>query len=114
MATVDPTPARPAPPPAVQRDGTRLGERLLERGLIDATQLQYALQKNEVEKQRLGRVLIRHGLANESDIVRVLAEMNGIEYVQVDTLAHADPQVLAMFNRELCQLRQFLPLRRAG
>ncbi len=114
MATVDPTPARPATPPAVQRDGTRLGERLLERGLIDATQLQYALQKNEVEKQRLGRVLIRHGLANESDIVRVLAEMNGIEYVQVDTLAHAEPQVLAMFNRELCQLRQFLPLRRSG
>lgn len=115
MATVDPlTPARPLPPSAPQKDGMRLGERLLANGLIDATQLQYALQKNEVEKQRLGRILIKHGLANESDIVQALAEMNGIDYVQVDTLPQAEPQVLAMFNRELCQLRQFLPLRRAG
>lgn len=100
---------------ATDRDGNmRLGERMLDQGMIDATQLQYALQKNDVEKQRLGRILIRHGLANESDIVQTLAEMNGIEYVQVDTLPQADPQVLAMFNRELCQLRQFLPLRRSG
>ena len=113
MATVEPAPIRPSAPTALQKEGTRLGELMLERGLLDATQLQYALQKNEVEKQRLGRVLIRHGLANESDIVRALAEMNGVEYVQVDTLPQSDPQVLAMFNRELCQLRQFLPLRRA-
>jgi len=107
------TPIRPSAPTSLQKEGTRLGELMLERGLLDATQLQYALQKNEVEKQRLGRVLIRHGLANESDIVRALAEMNGVDYVQVDTLTQSDPQVLAMFNRELCQLRQFLPLRRA-
>lgn len=112
MATVDSTPIRPTPQTAQQKDGSRLGERMLEHGLIDSTQLQYALQKNEVEKQRLGRILIKHGLANESDIVQALAEMNGIGYVQVDTLPQADPQVLAMFNRELCQLRQFLPLRR--
>ncbi|MBS7456799.1 GspE/PulE family protein [Coralloluteibacterium stylophorae] len=109
MATVDPT--RPAPP--APSAGNRLGEILRERGLIDDAQLQYALQKNEVEQQRLGRVLIKHGLASESDIVQVQAELQGIDFVQVETLPEADPQVLAMFNRELCQLRQFLPLRRA-
>jgi general secretion pathway protein E len=115
MATVDPTtPVHSQPNSAEQKSGMRLGERMLAHGLIDATQLQYALQKNEVEKQRLGRILIKHGLANESDVVQALAEMNGIDYVQTDTLPQADPQVLAIFNRELCQLRQFLPLRRAG
>ncbi|WP_225540734.1 type II/IV secretion system protein [Xanthomonas sp. XNM01] len=111
MATVDP---RVSPAGTNGNAPTlRLGERLLERRLIDQTQLQYALQKNEVEHQRLGRILINHGLANESDIVQVLSEMNDIAYVAVDTLPVAEPQVLAMFNRELCQLRQFLPLRRA-
>ena len=114
MSTTEAALTRPEPQAAPGKGSSRLGERMLDRGLLDATQLQYALQKNEVEKQRLGRILIRHGLANESDIVQTLAEMNGIDFVQVDTLPQADPQVLAMFNRELCQLRQFLPLRRAG
>lgn len=114
MSSTEAAALRPQVPASLEKTSVRLGERMLERGMIDATQLQYALQKNVVEKQRLGRILIRHGLANESDIVRTLAEMNDIEYVQVDTLPTADPQVLAMFNRELCQLRQFLPLRRTG
>ncbi len=90
----------------------RLGEILLERGLISATQLEYAQQKRQVEQQRLGRVLISHGLASESDIVRALAELQGHPFVQVETLPTPEPQVLSMFNRELCLTRQFLPLRR--
>lgn len=108
MADTD-TPTAPQTPAR-----KRLGEHLRELGMIDDTQLQYALQKNEVEQQRLGRVLIKHGLVSESDIVKVLAEMSGIEYVSIETLPAPDPQVLALFNRELCQLRQFLPLRRDG
>jgi general secretion pathway protein E len=90
----------------------RLGEILTERGLLRPIQLEYAQQKREIEQQRLGRVLINHGLANESDIVRALAELQGHEFVTVETLPLPDAQVLAMFNRELCLTRAFLPLRR--
>lgn len=90
----------------------RLGEILLERGLLTPAQLQYALQKHAVESQRLGRLLIRHGLVNESDVVQVMAELQGSNFVRVESLPQADPQVLALFNRELCLLRAFLPLRR--
>jgi general secretion pathway protein E len=100
------------PPPTQAAGSSRLGEILLERGMLNAAQLQYALQKHSVENQRLGRLLIKHGLANESDIVRVMAELQGITFVPVESLPHADPQVLALFNRELCLLRAFLPLRR--
>jgi len=113
MATVDPRTERAPAPPAAARDQSRLGELLHERGLLDPAQLLYARQKNQVEQKSFGRLLIQHGLANESDIVRTQAELQGIEYVQVDTLPEPDPQVLALFNRELCQLRQFLPLHRA-
>ncbi|TWI06222.1 general secretion pathway protein E [Luteimonas cucumeris] len=110
MATVDLSPPRPAAAP--QDSAARLGNILFERGLLNAAQLQYALQKHKVENQRLGPLLIRHGLASESDIVRVLAELHGIRFAPVETLPEPDPQVLAMFNRELCLLRSFLPLRR--
>jgi len=96
----------------VSLEQAKLGVLLSEQGLLDPIQLLYARQKNLVEQQTFGRLLIQHGLANESDIVRTHAEMQGIAFTQVETLPVADPQVLAMFNRELCQLRQFLPLRR--
>ncbi|MCR6685644.1 type II/IV secretion system protein [Pseudoxanthomonas sp.] len=112
MATVDPRTERPAAPAPAGREQSRLGELLHERGMLDSAQLLYARQKNQVEQKSFGRLLIQHGLANESDIVRTQAELQGVEYVQVDTLPVPDPQVLALFNRELCQLRQFLPLRR--
>ncbi len=92
--------------------GLRLGEILFERGLLNAPQLQYALQKHAIEGQRLGKLLIKHGLASETEIVRVIAELQGTTFTPVDTLPQADPQVLALFNRELCLLRSFLPLRR--
>ncbi|NZA24814.1 type II/IV secretion system protein [Luteimonas sp. SJ-92] len=112
MATVDPrNPLRQAPAPS-PKENARLGELLNERGLLDGAQLLYARQKNQVEQQSFGRLLIKHGLANESDIVSTQAELQGIDFVQVETLADPEPQVLALFNRELCLLRQFLPLRR--
>ena len=107
MAAVDLAPLQSS-----SRGAQRLGEILLERGLLTPAQLRYALQKHDVENQRLGRLLIRHGLASETDIVRVIAELQGTEFTPVDTIAPPDAQVLAMFNRELCLLRAFLPLRR--
>ncbi|HUH90214.1 MAG TPA: ATPase, T2SS/T4P/T4SS family [Lysobacter sp.] len=111
MATVDLSPPKPVAAANVA-SLSKLGDILLERGMLNAAQLQYALQKHSVENQRLGRLLIKHGLAGESDIVRVMAELQGITFAPIETLPEPDPQVLAMFNRELCLLRAFLPLRR--
>lgn len=98
----------------VSLEQARLGVLLNEQGLLDPIQLHYARQKNLVEQTSFGRLLIRHGLANESDIVRTHAQMQGIDFAPVETLPIPDPRILAMFNRELCQMRQFLPLRRSG
>ena len=94
------------------QEAQRLGHILFERGLLNDAQLQYALQKHAIEGQRLGKLLIKHGLASETEIVRVIAELQGTTFTPVDSLPPADPQVLALFNRELCLLRSFLPLRR--
>lgn len=104
-------------PDAAKAQPMPLGQILLSRGMLNAAQLEYALQKHAVEnagseKRRLGSLLIKHGLASESDIVRVLAELHGTRFVSIDTLPAPDPQVLALFNRELCLLRAFLPMRR--
>lgn len=104
--------ANVAPSSTPSQVAQRLGDILVERGLLNNAQLQYALQKFAIEGQRFGKLLIKHGLASETGIVRVIAELQGMPFTPVDSLPPADPQVLALFNRELCLLRSFLPLRR--
>lgn len=91
--------------------GSALGKVLVDRGLLDEPQLLYAMQKRAVENQLMGRLLIQNGLADETEVVRALAELNGLQFVNLDNLPEADPQVLAIFNREICLAQNFLPLR---
>ncbi|KDD45001.1 type II/IV secretion system protein [Bordetella bronchiseptica MBORD901] len=106
--TLNPAPAAETGQPA----STTLGGLMVERGLLTPVQLLYAEQKHTVEPLPLSRLLIQNGLAEERVVVATLAELQGIEFVAGDVLPEADPQVLAMFNRELCLTHNFLPLRR--
>jgi general secretion pathway protein E len=92
----------------------RLGERLLERGLLTPWQLQYILQKQKVENLRLGQLLVRHGLVREYDIARELAGRKGIPFLAHDDFPPPDADLLACFGRELCLMHGFLPLRRVA
>lgn len=89
-----------------------LGEYLLQQGLINPQQLEYALQKQRIENSRLGRILVEHGLASEGQITRILARQRTIEFVDVALLPAPENEVLTLFNRELCLTHGFLPLRR--
>lgn len=93
-------------------DRLRIGEHLLEQGRLNATQLHYALQKQSVENLRLGALLVRHGLVQERDVAGVLAAQQHIALAHDEELPVPDAQVLALFNRELCLARGFMPLRR--
>ena len=60
-----------------------MGQYLLAHKAINQMQLEYALQKNEIEGGKLGRTLIAHGLASESQIAHFLASQRGIQFVDV-------------------------------
>ncbi|MDR2451013.1 MAG: Flp pilus assembly complex ATPase component TadA [Candidatus Accumulibacter sp.] len=99
---------------STQNPGTRLGERLMERGLLSLRQFQFALQKQSVEKLRFGTLLIRYGLVQEDALVKELAARKSIPFITADEFPSPDPEVLKHFNRELCLLNGFLPIRRNG
>lgn len=90
----------------------RLGERLVEDGLISSLQLRYALEKQVVEKEKIGSLLLKHGLVSEGDIGRFLAMQRGIPFVDVNKEGPPSREVLDAFNRELCLTHGFLPLER--
>ncbi|MDR1530160.1 MAG: Flp pilus assembly complex ATPase component TadA [Burkholderiales bacterium] len=90
----------------------RLGERLLDHGLLTPRQFQYALQKQSVEKLRFGTLLVKHGLVQEYYVAKELAAEKNIPFITREEFPVPDPDTFRHFNRELCLLNGFLPIRR--
>jgi len=90
-----------------------IGVLLKEKGLITETHVQHALQEQKVTKEMLGELFERLGFVTEHDLVTTLAEQNGVPYIDVDSFI-PDPDVLKLFNKNLCLKNTFLPIRRNG
>ena len=60
--------------------GKKVGELLVEAGLITREQLLKALEKQRGTTKRLGEVLVEFGLVNELDLVAALSKQLGIPY----------------------------------
>ena len=87
-----------------------LADKLLEAGLLDAVQLEYARQKHAVHGEALWRIVIGEGLAGEREVVALLGGVLGIEFLDVESIEYPEQDVLALFNKEQCLTSNFLPL----
>ena len=101
-------------PEAEEAAPSQLGQRLIAQGKLTPVQLAYVLQKQTVEGGRLGQLLVQHGLLTERDLAHNLAGQRGFPFMEINTAPAPDPQLLALFNRELCLTRGFMPLARCG
>jgi len=87
----------------------RLGEILMERGLIDADQLNSALAHQRQWGMRLGTALVAKGFVAEGMLTRVLSESLGIPMVDLSRVV-VDPKALALVSRRTCETHDVLPL----
>jgi hypothetical protein len=89
----------------------RLGELLIEAGVIDATQLKAALGHQRQWGIRLGQSLVDLKLATEHDVVKVLAKRFGFEVARLDQIeAYAHQQALSLVPREFAVKNNVFPL----
>lgn len=61
----------------------KLGESLIEEGLIDALQLSQALGEQRNWGGPLGALLVKKGFVHPSDLARILARQIGVEWVSL-------------------------------
>ena len=89
----------------------RLGEILLEAGMIDGTQLQAALGHQRRWGGRLGQALIDLKMATEDQIVSTLATKLGFERVPVESVEFGPGLELALrlVPHEFAERNQLLP-----
>lgn len=101
---------------SVHTSRRRLGDMVLDMGLVNATELDFVLQKQAVEGVRLGNLLVSLGLATQKDIARLLASQRGhsTDFADLDVLPEPDAEVTRSFNQALCLSHGFLPLVRDG
>ncbi|ATB26916.1 HD domain-containing phosphohydrolase [Melittangium boletus] len=90
----------------------RLGERLVEAGLVTTESIQKALEHQKITGHRLGDCLVEIGLLQESALLRFLAAEFQTRFVSAEKLAKAriPTEVLDKVPVRLAEAQNVLPL----
>ena len=91
----------------------RLGDALVDKGLITQEQLQEALTKGKLSGKRVGSILVEMSLVTEQEIVRVLAEQLNVP--QID-LSHylIEPSTVRLIPENVARRHQLIPINKVG
>src|SRR5512140_2978175 len=91
------------------RKQRRLGEILLEWGVVTPAGVQEALEHSKKEGLRIGEALIALGLADEEDVTKALASQYDMEYIDLDRNVIV-PSELNLISDEIIRKHLVLPL----
>ncbi|MCX5661754.1 MAG: GspE/PulE family protein [Planctomycetota bacterium] len=114
MATATPTrtdaPARPVGT-ATPDKPVRVGDLLLERGLVTKDQIEQALahQKEKGHKKLLGEILVELKFVTEEQVIEALSLAYGVPFARI-TPRLADPKVVEVLPRDFLERQIVLPL----
>jgi type IV pilus assembly protein PilB len=97
-------PTRPATMP-------RIGEMMIERGLISPEQLDAALNDQRVTGRRMGEILVEMGALSSLDLASILAERLGYPFVDLSERS-VDVVLATMIPEEVARRYQALPIAR--
>ena len=79
---------------------TRLGELLVQQGILKEEDLERFLDKQRTSKKRLGELLVEAKAVTKTDLVQILSSQLGIPYLDLETSV-IEPAALA-FPGGLC------------
>ncbi|GGG23553.1 GspE/PulE family protein [Paenibacillus abyssi] len=91
----------------------RIGDLLVETGVITEEQLQQALKQQSEMKMRLGDVLITQGYISQQQFIEVLEFQLGIPHVKLYR-QKIEPKVIQLIPQKLADQHGVLPLRVDG
>lgn len=89
----------------------RIGERLIDAGLLSLDQLQVALQeqKNDENKRLIGQILVDMSFITESALAEFLAESSGAKRFD-SKLTMIDPSVISMIPKDTAMRNKVIPV----
>lgn len=92
------------------REGRKqLGDLLIERGKITTEQLDEALERQRTSGEPLGQMLVDAGYLTESDLLKMLAEQLGLEFIELSDYK-IDLSAVAMLPQSTAKKNLVLPV----
>ncbi|WLV24121.1 ATPase, T2SS/T4P/T4SS family [Aciduricibacillus chroicocephali] len=90
----------------------RLGDLLVESGLITEAQVEEAL-KEKLPSEKLGDVLLREGLITEQQLIEVLEYQLGIPHINILQYP-IDPEAVKLVPQEMAKRENLIPIKIEG
>jgi type IV pilus assembly protein PilB len=87
----------------------RIGELLVERGLITAEQLDEAISVQRNSHELLGKIMVNLGFLNELDVLKVLAIQYGVPFVDLSRMKIM-PQIAKSLPPHVAQRHKVIPV----
>lgn len=91
----------------------KLGELLVDEGLITEQQIQEVLGEQKAGGGLFGEILVRKSYVTESDIARTIARQFSIPFMSTRNY-EISPEVIDMFDMEMLERHQLVPFDRFG
>ena len=92
----------------VRKGKKRIGDILVEEGILTEEQLEEALKAAKAENKKIGEVITDLGFATEQDIAEALSSQLGFEYVNLSTV-HIPDNVLSLINESVLRKHLMIP-----
>ncbi|MDD4445778.1 MAG: ATPase, T2SS/T4P/T4SS family, partial [Eubacteriales bacterium] len=90
----------------------RLGDLLINAGLITHEQLHQALEKQKLTRERLGHVLISEKVISEAQLIRAIEMQLGVEFIDLST-TRIDSEMAGLISKNLAKKHGVLPVRKS-
>ncbi|HAV92935.1 TPA: type IV-A pilus assembly ATPase PilB [candidate division WOR-3 bacterium] len=91
----------------------RLGDMLIDEGLINMDQLKHALAEQKDNGGRLGSILVQMNFVTDEQISHTLGKQYNVGVVSFDSL-EIEPMTLKTISPQIAQKFQVIPIRREG
>jgi len=109
LQAADEAAASGAPVP-LRASKKRLGEILVDMGLVTDEQIEDCLIRQKETRQRLGQMLLEDKVVSELDLTKALATKFGIEYLDL-TKIQLDMSAAGLMSERLCRRYGAIPVR---
>ncbi|MDO9573802.1 MAG: GspE/PulE family protein [Candidatus Contubernalis sp.] len=89
----------------------KLGNVLLEAGIVSQEQLDYALSLQKMSQDKLGKILIQCGFLSEQEFLEILEKQLDIPYVNLGEI-EVSPEVATSIPFDLARRHQIIPIKK--
>ncbi len=94
----------------MKKETKKLGEILLETGMIDEFQLKSALAEQGMWGGRLGSIIIKKGFVSEKDMLSAIEKQYGLSVISLDAIKKPSDEVLNMVGVEAARKFVIFPV----